>query len=328
MLSKLSTARKIIEHKLISNGWYAKKADKDFIILMYHGVDKVQDTRFNQRFYSRHNFEQQIAAFKKHFNILTYEDLVKGNMSSKRTNVLLTFDDGYANNYTYALPLLDQYNMHALYFVTGVGSLAQKVLWADAVDIVASYMKDNAQVKLNGITFDLHKGAFANKQLNMPLKTYIKASDRSGYAEKEQLITQLLAIYDFTKSGELNDYWQLMTDQEINRASQSKNITIGSHGFYHNNLGSLSTADAVSEVMQSKQYLEGIIQKEVTTIGFPDGSYTEELNDALYKKGITHQFLVEYKYDDAGKRPYTYDRVGLYPMMGNNNELLYKILRS
>ncbi len=295
---------------------------------MYHGVDKVQDTRFNQRFYSRHNFEQQIAAFKKHFNILTYEDLVKGNMSSKRTNVLLTFDDGYANNYTYALPLLDQYNMHALYFVTGVGSLAQKVLWADAVDIVASYMKDNAQVKLNGITFDLHKGAFANKQLNMPLKTYIKASDRSGYAEKEQLITQLLAIYDFTKSGELNDYWQLMTDQEINRASQSKNITIGSHGFYHNNLGSLSTADAVSEVMQSKQYLEGIIQKEVTTIGFPDGSYTEELNDALYKKGITHQFLVEYKYDDAGKRPYTYDRVGLYPMMGNNNELLYKILRS
>jgi peptidoglycan/xylan/chitin deacetylase (PgdA/CDA1 family) len=124
----------------------------------------------------------------------------------------------------------------------------------------------------------------------------------------------------------LEDYWQLMTDEEIYKTSLSPNITIGSHGFYHNNLGSLATADAVSEVMQSKKYLEGIIQKEVLSIGYPDGSYTQQLNDALKEHSVNEQFVVDYKYNDAGVRDFAYDRIGLYPFMGNNNEILYKIL--
>ena len=326
MLSKLGTAKRLIANKLISSGIYSKQSGKHFLILMYHGIDKVQDTRFNQRFFSMHNFEQQVISFKKHFNILTYEDLVNRNFAKNRTNVLLTFDDGYANNFRYALPVLDRHNVHALFFITGVGNFGHKVLWADAVDIVARNGKENSKITLNGMDFFLAKGAFINKDTDTSLKSYIKADKNSGYATKEQLIEQLLSVHDFTKNTELNDYWNLMTDEEIRLTSQSPNITIGSHGFYHNNLGSLSTADATDEVMKSKQYLEGITQKEVATIGFPDGSYTEELNDALYSKGITQQFVVDYKYNDAAKRDYTYDRMGLYPMMGNNNELLYKII--
>jgi peptidoglycan/xylan/chitin deacetylase (PgdA/CDA1 family) len=137
-----------------------------------------------------------------------------------------------------------------------------------------------------------------------------------------------LCIYNFQQKKDLADYWELMTDDEICAASRSKNITIGSHGFYHNNLGSLSTANAVDEVMLSKKYLEQTIQKEVTSIAFPDGSYTTSLNDALYSNGITCQYLVDYRYNDAGQRSYTFDRFGLYPGMGNQHELVYKILKS
>ena len=328
MKRKIATLRKVIANNLVDNGVFSKKSGKKVVILMYHGIDKVQNTTFNERFFSVANFEQQIAAFKKHFHILTYSDFINGNYSKSKTNVLLTFDDGYANNYKYALPVLEKYDAHALFFITGIGTVDKKILWADALDIVSHYAKEHTKVELNGQGFYLNNRVFINPDTNTTLAKYIQDSSKRGYAEKEELVAQLLNIYDVSRNNGFDDYWQLMTDEEIRKTAQSKNITIGSHGFYHNDLGSLANEDAVNEVMQSKQYLEGITQKEVSSIGFPDGSYTEALNESLSKAGIKQQFVVNYRYGDANKRSDTYDRFGLYPSMGNNNRLLYKILHA
>ena len=326
ILSKVGTVKKIVANKLIAQGVYSKRSHKDFVIVMYHGIDKSQSTKFNGRFFSKQNFEKHLEAFKKHFNILTYTDLANNTFSDKRPNLVLTFDDGYANNFNYALPLLDKYNVHAFFFITGLNTVDKKILWADAVDIATCYGKESSTVRLGGIDFKLENKAFLNKEKGLDLPAYVRAGSKSGFDEKEELLNQLLGIYDFTRDRELDDYWQLMTDEQIHKCSLSRNITIGSHGFYHNNLGSLSNEDARAEVLKSKQYLEGIIQKQVTTISFPDGSYTEQLNDTLCNEGILHQFVVDYRYGDQGKRDFTYHRMGLYPVMGNAHKIVYKIL--
>ncbi len=326
IIHKLTTIKKVVANNLIDNGVYAKSRSEKLVIVIYHGVDKSQNTSFNERFFSVSNFEKQIASFKKHCNILSYDDFLNANYSSEKTNILITFDDGYANNVNYALPVLDKYNAHAFFFVTGVGTMDKKILWADVLDIVCRHAGKDSVVKLNDQVFRFNGLKFVCKELNTDLAAYIQTSKKTGYEEKEELVRQLLGIYDFTNKKDMEDYWLLMTDEEIHKASLSKNITIGSHGFYHNNLGSLANADAVAEVLLSKKYLENIIQKEVTSIGFPDGSYTEQLNESLNKEGFKKQFLVDYRFGDEHKRNYAHDRYGLYPSMGNNHRILYKIL--
>ncbi len=324
--SKFNTVNKLISNHRIKNGYFVKKGDRKFVIVMYHGIDIVQSTKYNQRFFSKADFEKQIALFTKHFNVLSHSDFVADKFSDTKLNMLITFDDGYLNNLKYAVPVLEQYNAHAYFFITGVGPLTPNILWADAIDIVSKHATGGHKLTLKDVDFELREHEFINRDTGVNVKSFIKDSATPGYSEKRSVVNQLLSIYDFTKDNGAKDYWQLMNNEEIARASQSRQITIGSHGLYHNNLGSLSLTDAVAEVENSQNYLENIIQKPVTTIAFPDGSYTPELNNELYGRGFAKQFLVNYNFSDAGNKDYVYDRFGLYPFMGNPNQLLYQII--
>ena len=324
---KLDTLNKVLVNYSIKKGYFSKKTNKQLVVIMYHGIDMVQSTRYNPRFFSKDNFEEQVALLKKHTNVLTHEDFIAGNLSTDKVNVVITFDDGYLNNYTYALPILDKYNTHAYFFITGMDSHPQKVLWADAADVASKHGKEHSKITLSGIEYELIGGNFINKERNLEVKSVIEASNKSGYAEKAAFVDQMLQIYDFGKNKELDDYWKLMNEDNIRQTSQSNNITIGSHGFYHNDLGSLELPDAKAEVLQSKNYLENIIQKEVNTIAFPNGSYTNALNDTVYDLGLKTQFLVFHKYPESRKKAHIYDRLGLYPYMGNSHEILHQIIK-
>lgn len=323
---KFRTAQKLISAGLVEKGIFSVRSRKRLCILMYHGIDQVQDTRFNERFFSARHFEQHIAFLTRHTHVLTDAEFASRHFHKDKLNILITFDDGYANNFRYARPILEKYKAHAYFFVTGVGHCSPPVLWADAVDIVAVMGSAGSQVLLDGHRFELREGRFFCTENNSSLKTFIKASTMPGYAQKQQLVEQLLSIFDFTKQADLADYWQLMTDSEIAAAAQSPCITIGSHGYYHHNLAALTNSDALAEVTRSRQYLEQVTGKEVRSIAFPDGSYTETLNDGLFQAGIDRQFLVSYHADDKRERNFTFDRVGLYPSMGNTHQLIYKML--
>ena len=87
-------------------------------ILVYHGVCEKDPTRFNSIFITRKTFERHLQFYKEYFQVVSLEDYYQARFSRDRFTICLTFDDGFANNYNYVLPLLEKYQVPATFFIT------------------------------------------------------------------------------------------------------------------------------------------------------------------------------------------------------------------
>ncbi|RJO65142.1 MAG: polysaccharide deacetylase family protein [Candidatus Omnitrophota bacterium] len=89
-------------------------------VLMYHSVSPfaTEENRLSVRCAS---FERQMRFLKKHrYHVITLSSLaemIKSKQKIPRRTVVLTFDDGYRDNFTYAFPVLKKYNLPATIFV-------------------------------------------------------------------------------------------------------------------------------------------------------------------------------------------------------------------
>lgn len=101
-------------------------------ILMYHRVDQ-QARPFFEIVVKPEIFERQIRFLKRNFEIVDLSDLrtFESKRVLKRDLGVLTFDDGYRGNYTYALPVLKQYNVPTTIFLATGCINTNQLLWYD-----------------------------------------------------------------------------------------------------------------------------------------------------------------------------------------------------
>ncbi|SHE36090.1 polysaccharide deacetylase family protein [Clostridium fallax] len=92
-------------------------SEKEVLILFYHSVEDGK----NDGSMPPKKLDKQFLYLKKHgYNTLTMEEYynyVKSNKPLPKKSVMLTFDDGYSNNYTNLFPLLKKYNFTATIYV-------------------------------------------------------------------------------------------------------------------------------------------------------------------------------------------------------------------
>ena len=90
-------------------------------ILTYHHVGIPSGTKWRLNAVSQSSFEYQMDFMKRHgFQVISFDDLVdgikKGHQFARNT-VVIEFDDGYEDNYTYAFPILKKYGFPAMVFL-------------------------------------------------------------------------------------------------------------------------------------------------------------------------------------------------------------------
>lgn len=282
-------------------------------ILVYHGICLNDHLRFNTLFIKLKAFESQLQLYKKYFNLISLTDFYQQKFNNDKFNICLTFDDGFANNYKYVLPLLEQYQAPAAFFITGIRNAGYDILWNDILSV--AYQCGPPRIVFRNQEFVKGKDKrYISSSTSKALVDILRPSEFEDKAE-------LMQVLDPFKSKAESDYWLQMTEDQIRTLSQSKWATIGSHGHYHNDLAKISIASAKKELVQSKQYLETIASKEIKALAFPYGSYTKEVLNEARNAGYLQLLATEFLFAGDAIDPTLRERLTINPFISNINQL-------
>ena len=86
-------------------------------VLMYHGISAESSTTNSWLFVREGEFHKQVKYLIDNFEIISIQDALRECTSprgSKKWRALITFDDGYGNNYLRAYPILKKYHLPAI----------------------------------------------------------------------------------------------------------------------------------------------------------------------------------------------------------------------
>lgn len=257
---------------LIEKRW--KNLEPGVYIFNYHRIGDAQKTLFDRAIYSCNSqaLEKQVIDIKNNFEILSTNELhnlYQKNQSFTKRYALITFDDGYIDNYTTAFPILKKHNVNATFFLT-TNYVEQKAIpWWDQVAFLLRH-SINQQYTIPGTerTFTLSK-RHIDKTIQR-IMYYIKQSKdysttdvlehvKQSFPEANRLLSKQKPILFLN--------WQHATEMSRN------GMTIGSHTLNHYILSQLTNDEQVKEISYSKPVIEQKLSLEINTIAYPVGRY-------------------------------------------------------
>jgi len=286
-------------------------------IVVYHGLCEASPTRFNSLFLRAKTFERHLQFYRKYCHIVSLEEYYAGKFSKDRFNICITFDDGFANNYKYALPLMNKYEAPMTFFITGIRDAGYDFLWNDFLAFLQNYGPPEFSLWDDLFYKDRRRG-YASIKTGVLLKDRLR---EGGFAEKAEMIKLLKPILMMKDKGQEADYWLQMTPDEIKALSASPLATIGCHGYYHNDLSKISLPAAEEEMIRSREYLGRIIDKRVNALAFPYGAYTRELLEAAKRAGFDQLLALDWLFPEDATEDTLRQRLVVNPYISVNNQM-------
>jgi peptidoglycan/xylan/chitin deacetylase (PgdA/CDA1 family) len=325
--SKLKTkSRYLLRDSAHSFGFYNKfyQSARGNRIMIYHGICKRNHTLLNPIFLTLNTFEQHLRFYKKHFNVISLDDYYQRKFNNNKFNICLTFDDGFANNHKYVLPLLEQYQLPATFFITSIRASGYDILWNDFLGIISKYGPQKIDYK-GKYYFKGEHNKYISTQTRIRL---VDALRNGGFKEKIEMMDLLYPLVPFKTKQVDEDYWLQMTATQIRELSASRYATIGAHSCYHNDLTKIAIADAEAELSLSKIYLENVTDKSVNSFAFPYGSYNQTLISAAKTAGYQQILAMDFNTPEDYNDEYLRERFTVNPFISTNNQMYSTIKKS
>jgi peptidoglycan/xylan/chitin deacetylase (PgdA/CDA1 family)/glycosyltransferase involved in cell wall biosynthesis len=186
-----------------------KKNIAEIPVLLYHRVTDGKPAGTKHGIYvAQMEFERQLAFLKrKGCTTITFADvkaIEEGSRIIPKRPVILTFDDGYEDNYIHAFPLLKKYSSSAVIFLIGNRAIRTNA-WDSANGEPEARLMSNAQIKemaAYGIEFGAH--SLNHKKLTeIPLSEAKREIERSKSAIEKRLGSPIISFaYPYGKLNE------------------------------------------------------------------------------------------------------------------------------
>lgn len=246
------------------------RSEQRLSILSYHRILPEPDV-MRSADSTRQRFNWQMEVISKYFNPLplpeALERMANGTLPDRAVSI--TFDDGYADNYTQALPVLQKWGVPATIFVA-TKYLNGGAMWNDKViESVRAMAGKTLDLREIGLSTEILVSHENQSTVAQDILTQIKHWDPR---RREEAVENL-----FTLCGE--PACDLMLSDEQLLKLQAANIEIGGHTHSHPVLTAISDERAEQEIAEGKAHLEQLLGRPLRVFAYPNGRYEADYGD-------------------------------------------------
>ena len=265
-----------------------------FVVINYHRIRSLCDHRtfFDEEVFGpdQAEFEKQVKWLSMNYDVLSEADLIsiiKKEFNFPSKSVMVTFDDGYIDNYTLAYPILKEYNVPAIFFIPTKSIEERHLGWWDLI----SYFLKNCEK--NEISIE-NKRFVPKNQLKEAID-YILYLISYNIRELSYLVNKLQESCDVQFPDKDIQDSELMTWEQLLEVTKN-GIDIGAHSHSHTILSSVDLVMQEKEISISKAIIEEKLGINVRSMSYPVGNYyhfTEDTKQIVKKAGydIAFSFL-------------------------------------
>ena len=249
------------------------------VVLTYHRIAEPGADRFYDPVISATpaSFRAQVRWLRDHVRLLTLDELI-GRVQTdsfwQGPVVLLTFDDGYRDNFDVAVPILREHNVPATFFIPTEFVESPRLPWWDYIAFVIKQtqvprftLERNSNGDALPLVIDLE-----TMPRSLAIMTIVRAFLDESITEERWFLEQLAKRTEVDVNGENLGRALFMTwDQVQALADSNAGLTVGSHSHGHHKLAGLDDDSQRNELGRSKQILEAHLGREVRALAYPYG---------------------------------------------------------
>lgn len=172
--------------------------------------------------------------------------------------ILLTFDDGYFSN-SLALPVLEEFDVPAVFFISTAHIKEQKSFWWDAV--YREYSRKSVA----------------------EMGRYVSAFKRLKTRDVE---SHLIETMGDSALRPISDLDRPFSQRELAEVSRHKNVYLGNHTRDHAILSNYSAMEIREQIMMAQQDLKEMTGRDASIIAYPNGNSSPEIRQVARECGF------------------------------------------
>ena len=265
----------------------------ELIILLYHGVTNEKShgiSNYSGKHIKLEEFEKHMRFISKNYNTLSINDIIEIDSSGASwpsNSVAVTFDDGFKNNFEYAAPVLEAFNIPSVFYICAGMVNTDLMFWVDKIeDCINSTNKKTIGLKLGEyIKFQLD----TKKEKVLAIENIKKYCKRTSTDIKNTVIKELIDVTEVNPSIDHSDNYKMMNWEEVAYLDANNLFTIGGHTLFHDIMTSKPLEKLDLDVHLTLSLLEYQLGHKIEHFSYPEGQamhYNNEIITTLKKHGV------------------------------------------
>lgn len=291
----------------------------ELYISMYHYTRDLKHSRYPEiKGLDVNLFREQIAFMKSNFNIVTMEQVLEAISTKEKLPekaLLLTFDDGYADNYTVAMPVLEEYGVQGSFFIPGktftthqlldVNKIHYVLASANIYNLVEDLKKEMDYYRGQEFQYASTEELFAKyavaSRFDIKETVFVKQMLQTVLPENLRNIISSKLFAKYVGVTEEQLAYELYMSEEQIRTMKRHGMFIGIHGYDHYWLGNLPVEQMENDISLALDALDEFVDRKQWVMNYPYGNYNKDVLAYISKQGACLGLTTEVRLADIDK---------------------------